>query len=93
VKIDLPETLRNRGATTDKDARPLNCVVETRAKVNRLVKRPSIDPAYTVDAGGGQLITVVNTPDGETPVIITADVLNNGPTELATNLAFTIEPS
>ena len=43
MRLPLANTLRNRDSTTDKDARLLNCVVDTK---KRVIKRPSLVANY-----------------------------------------------
>ena len=66
MRLPLANTLRNRDSTTDKDARLLNCVVDTK---KRVIKRPSLVANYEVTTPGQGLglfvRNVPKTPDGD----------------------------
>lgn len=96
MRLPIANTLRNRGATTAKDARLLNCFVEEKGGIRRVVKRPSLVATFAAlegGAGDGLGLFAFTTPSGTSTLIgIQNDVLNNSPTPVVTRLAFTTQP-
>lgn len=80
MRLPLATTLRNRTKNTDKDARLLNAVVDTK---NRVQKRPSLVATYgPVTAGNGLGLFVRNTPGPEL-VAITGTIVTVTPSAYA----------
>ena len=83
MRLPLANTLRNRDSTTDKDARLLNCVVDTK---KRVIKRPSLVANYEVTTPGQGLglfvRNVPKTPDGDDDselIVIAGSILTTNP--------------
>ena len=83
MRLPLANTLRNRDSTTDKDARLLNCVVDTK---KRVIKRPSLVANYEVTTPGQGLglfvRNVPKTPDGDDDselIAIAGSILTTSP--------------
>lgn len=101
-RIPIASTLRNRSASTAKDARLLNCFVEnkgdpTKGGVSRVTKRPALVANFEAlegGAGSGQGLFAFTTPSGTSTIVgIQNDVLNTFPTSIPTRLSFTTQPS
>jgi hypothetical protein len=102
MKIPLATSLKNRDATTNKDARIVNGYVEIKGDLKkggsaRVYKRPGLTSAFEVIAGGGggQGLYVPTIPDGEgdgVPGVIIGDILTRDPTPITKNLFFSVQP-
>lgn len=98
MRLNLATSLKTRTGSLNADAKLLNCFVEEKAGVKRVVKRPSLFSTYEVTAGTGQLLTSFTTtdvpgiPGTPTLVVITNDVLNNRPNEVAKSNAYFVQP-
>lgn len=99
MKLPLSFSLKNRDATTAKDARVLNGYVEVKGDPKkggsvRTLKRPALDSAYTLTAGTGQGLYVRSDPTGSgEPGVVIGDILTRAPTPLTKSMRFTVQPS
>lgn len=97
MKLSLVTSIKNRSASTSKDARMVNAFAEIKNGVARAVKRPSLVDTFAeleAGAGNGQGLFSFSTPDGtQTLVGIQNDVVNNSPTPKVTTLRFVAQPS
>ena len=63
MRLKLATTLKNYGASLNRDARMLNAVVETKGETSRAIKRPGLVATYEVTTPGAGLgLFVRNTP-------------------------------
>ena len=83
MRLPLATTLKNRQANTTKDARLLNCVVDSK---KRVLKRPSLVGTYEVTTPGAGLGLFVRTTPGapgvprtEELVVIAGSTMTTGP--------------